>query len=871
MTADPNDSTLEGRLDQIADTLETRADIDPGAARFDNTAPAILQRINDAILEGGLTGTTVHSSLLNLSADDHPQYVLADGSRDITDTIAVDGTLDDDLSESWNGSILESVMITVTSDGTVISVNAEAADGGDLTCRFAGVSHVFDATPAASIVIAAGTDTIPVQSWVWLEESAGVVTLNTNTTGWPSTPFCPLATVICQSAASLETDGALKVHAWVDHISKASENGHISHINRKIRRFPANWDSDLEATNMDVSDPDAYLGCAAGKVFQLHNHDFPARQMPTDEIYVVNFNGTPYNRITTLDDIETDAVGNTVNNKYFSLVLWGSVNETETDCKIYLNLPIGTYNTATLALSDALNYAVYDMPSDFVGCGFLIARYVVQGKTSGAWAQHDKVDLRGQLAPDTAGGTGTGATILDDLGDVTLSGPVIAEFLRHDGADWKNTAIVLGDLPANLGSLIDLDELNDINIPIGPLNHEMIRWDSGSSKWLQQDYTLRDLQDISMFPMIDAVLIGNGSASAGTWATEDSPFVRRSGIYELTADWDAGAFDIEAAAFEIKATANHRIDDDGSDNLVIANSNQNKAIVFQVDEFGTTHDFVIIDPSKPALTIENTGGASVLGVNEGIIEVRGSWSSASVFGVMDFAPTLTGGNPLAFYIRPTYDIGNLVAEAIRFAPTFAAGNDVSGLWALNYLPVNEVATGQSAIMGVITETFTRLQNGTNRTVTYTGAKFGAVATAVGAGTTITDTMIDLTGGGIAIAGGTVTQYGVKFTGFATATGATVYAMHSDGGILAWAADNAKITIGGQEDAEIYFDGLDFNIDTDVIGTGLLKLASANNWLAPGGPAAGAITTVPVGGAGTFTGWLTLKTNAGVQVYVPYWI
>lgn len=52
MTADPNDLTVEGRVDQIADNLETRAGRDPGAERDDWTLPAMLNRINAAISGG---------------------------------------------------------------------------------------------------------------------------------------------------------------------------------------------------------------------------------------------------------------------------------------------------------------------------------------------------------------------------------------------------------------------------------------------------------------------------------------------------------------------------------------------------------------------------------------------------------------------------------------------------------------------------------------------------------------------------------------------------------------------------------------------------------------------------------------------------
>ena len=52
MASDPKDITIEGRLDMIADRLETNAGIDPGALRHDKSIPAYLKRIADAIEDG---------------------------------------------------------------------------------------------------------------------------------------------------------------------------------------------------------------------------------------------------------------------------------------------------------------------------------------------------------------------------------------------------------------------------------------------------------------------------------------------------------------------------------------------------------------------------------------------------------------------------------------------------------------------------------------------------------------------------------------------------------------------------------------------------------------------------------------------------
>lgn len=52
MASDSKDTSVEGRLDLIADKLETNAGIDPGALRDDRTVPAVLLRIAQAVEDG---------------------------------------------------------------------------------------------------------------------------------------------------------------------------------------------------------------------------------------------------------------------------------------------------------------------------------------------------------------------------------------------------------------------------------------------------------------------------------------------------------------------------------------------------------------------------------------------------------------------------------------------------------------------------------------------------------------------------------------------------------------------------------------------------------------------------------------------------
>ena len=96
-----------------------------------------------------------------------------------------------------------------------------------------------------------------------------------------------------------------------------------------------------------------------------------------------------------------------------------------------------------------------------------------------------------------------------------------------------------------------------------------------------------------------------------------------------------------------------------------------------------------------------------------------------------------------------------------------------GVFALSHFPGTDVAAGQSQKIGMVKETFTRLLVGVAKTLVYEGFTGGGTIFANTAGASVTDTMINLSGGAIASGGATATQYGVKLAGFATATGATV--------------------------------------------------------------------------------------------------
>jgi len=309
----------------------------------------------------------------------------------------------------WDGSIIEDNVATVTSDGVTITLSIEKIGGGDLTVIFSDGYYEWDTTPAATITLTAGSDSAPQENFVYLLQSTK--TLTVSTTAFPlDVEFAAIATVICQSAASLQTDGPYKVHIWTDHVDGSSQNGHISEINSWIRNQNATWSTGvlptLTITTNGGSLDDVIFTSAAGVVLQLHDHDFPAFT-GTPDIYVINDFTTPYSITTNLNTLLTDSLGNSMSGKYFSLVIWGVVSEDASDCKLMCNLPSGSYTNESSLISDPDKYSVFTIPREYRGTGFLIANLLLRHQTAagGTWTEVETVDLRGQIPTVVAGGT----------------------------------------------------------------------------------------------------------------------------------------------------------------------------------------------------------------------------------------------------------------------------------------------------------------------------------------------------------------------------------------------------------------------------------------------------------------------------------
>ncbi len=314
----------------------------------------------------------------------------------------------------YDGASVDTIDVDFLSNGTTVSASIETQGGGDIRFFFTGTLHTMDTTPAVLVELTAGSDISPQENFIYVTGSGGTLSLVAVTTDWPTGPFAPIATVFVQSPTSASVDGVFKGHAWTDHLFAETENGQLSHINKRQRHEPAHWDSGVAAAFSSSAGVDeAWFNTEAGIVFQLHDHPMPALNMAAGSAsYLVNDPTTVYKRITELSGITQDASGDSlVNNRYYNFVIWGVISEEGSDCHFFINLPTALYNKESEAQPDIAATAVYSIPTVFRGTSFLIARATLQYKSSGVpWVESLITDLRG-LAPSTS--PGGGAAISD--------------------------------------------------------------------------------------------------------------------------------------------------------------------------------------------------------------------------------------------------------------------------------------------------------------------------------------------------------------------------------------------------------------------------------------------------------------------------
>lgn len=333
--------------------------------------------------------------------------ILVSQTRDIYDT----------FNDAWDGAIRETFDFRVTSDGANIigTLTNQSFPSNDLTIIFSDGFYTLDVTTTPlTILIPPGTATQPLLSYVFIDKATK--TLQTNTTGFPSTEHSKIAKIVVLDPLNTQLDGALRNQNYNDHLKSFDDNGHILHVSDRLRKLNASWSSGVAPTLTGLPN-DLYVATTSGVVDQLHSQIIPEQDMAQgDEAHIVNDATTPYRLTTNLNDIDSYSTGLSWNNEWSNIVVWGIANKSGEADHIMINLPSDGYNSEENAINDRNNYSSYIIPEIFKGVGFLIGRFTI--RRSGTTFTYNSgvgfLDLRGSIPNNTVGG-GTGSSGITDF------------------------------------------------------------------------------------------------------------------------------------------------------------------------------------------------------------------------------------------------------------------------------------------------------------------------------------------------------------------------------------------------------------------------------------------------------------------------
>lgn len=324
----------------------------------------------------------------------------------IRKNIATEGWVSDSLDNLngyLNGMSIERQSLTLVVEGTSVYLDVEAIGGGDMTYWIDDEKYVLNCTTGtgvggkARIEIPQGSVTDPILSQVYVaydEQLDQLVLVDTNSI-LPIGSYAPVALLVIQDYASVAANGALAFQRTTEAISHDGKSA-ISWEREKLRAIGAQYgdgiDNHVNITTNVASEDNVNFITTSGEVFQLHRQQFPAYDISTDGIWVTNVSGNGilanYQKITDLNSIHEIADGTALNDgDSINLIIWGSINYSTGDTKIFVSLPNGKYDNVCYSVADINRTAETVIPKEFKNTGFLISKLVLKYNTAdnGTW------------------------------------------------------------------------------------------------------------------------------------------------------------------------------------------------------------------------------------------------------------------------------------------------------------------------------------------------------------------------------------------------------------------------------------------------------------------------------------------------------
>ena len=155
----------------------------------------IAGTVRDVDTSGCTAGDTLYLSATTAGAftktePTSPNYSVKLGSAKVinatTGTIQTSVDIGNNISGTlkfFNGTILETPSLTVSSDGVTVTASLEKLGGGDLNLVFDSDFTFLDCTPQKTATLIPGSDSSPTLNYIFIKESAPS-TIQVNTTGF---------------------------------------------------------------------------------------------------------------------------------------------------------------------------------------------------------------------------------------------------------------------------------------------------------------------------------------------------------------------------------------------------------------------------------------------------------------------------------------------------------------------------------------------------------------------------------------------------------------------------------------------------------------------------------------------------------------
>ena len=413
------------------------------AASVDNEHLADNAADSDEIAAGAI-------DLAHMSAEsvDSDQYVdasidnahLADNAVDSDELAAGAVDLDHlnaDINSMWDtidGMAFDKPSLTIVNDSGLKLDVGELVGGGDMRFMVDGVISTLDCTTGSGVggdarvsLTAGGGAGSPATNYIYVTDTAGTATLAASTS-LPTGAFGWIGKAVVPDATTWDTTGSYGLQRYTESFSN-SNRGLLSHAREKLRALGAVYISGCTSTvdiNVNGGAADNVdLDIASGAIYQLHRQTWPA--FTAGQLYYYGNGTTPYVQISDLNAALAESDGTSLSGKRFNLVIWGAVNYSSGLCKIYVNLPNGSYTNSTQARNDRDNTADYTVPDDMRSVAFMIARIALRHQTasSGTWTELGLYSLLG--TPPGARSGGAGAVASNEFDD--------SQFRIFDNAD----------------------------------------------------------------------------------------------------------------------------------------------------------------------------------------------------------------------------------------------------------------------------------------------------------------------------------------------------------------------------------------------------------------------------------------------------